>query len=186
MPYNQYSAYSNLPVQPTSQPVMYQPSYMGMMQQPQQMPMQMNSPQMQPQQNQPNTTEQLNNGGFIVVANEAEVRRYPVAPGNFVDFRIENQPIIIEKSMSRSQFAAPQYVRYRLVQEDMPDNTVEDDKIKMQNLPEDTHMQSDIEDIKKAIQRLASQIDSLKDEIKKPFKNNNERKPEKKDGDRRE
>ncbi len=81
-------------------------------------PTQMNvgQPMQQPVQ-QP--IQQMQNGGYVVVQNEEEVRRYPVAHGNLVTFRIENQPIVIEKSMGFSQFDTPHYEKYKLIKEDM-------------------------------------------------------------------
>ena len=61
----------------------------------------------------------IQNGGYVVVQDEEEVRRYPVAHGNLVTFRIENKPIVIEKSMGYSQFDTPHYEKYKLVKEDM-------------------------------------------------------------------
>ena len=57
---------------------------------------------------------------FVVVPSEDDIRRYPVAPGNNITFRIENQPIVVEKSLGLSQFDVPQYKRFKLIEEDMP------------------------------------------------------------------
>lgn len=93
------------------------PMNYGYPQQPQYyQPMQQVS-QPQPTQNQ----MQIQNGGFVSVANEEMVRNYPVAPGNCVTFKIEGQPIVIEKSMGFSQLESPRLDRYRLVREEAPD-----------------------------------------------------------------
>lgn len=77
---------------------------------------QMQPPQMQ----QPVQTQQVQNGGFIVVRSETDARNYPVAPGNCMTFKIEGQPIVIEKSMGFSQFEAPHIDVYELVKKDTP------------------------------------------------------------------
>lgn len=74
-------------------------------------------PQMQPQpQVQP--VPQIQNGGFVSVRSENEVFNYPVEPGRCVTFKIEGQPIVMEKSMGFSQLEAPHVERYRLVKEE--------------------------------------------------------------------
>lgn len=62
--------------------------------------------------------QQTQNNGVILVPSEAYVHSYPVAPGNCVTFKIEGQPIIMEKSMGFSQFDAPKVEKYRLVKEE--------------------------------------------------------------------
>lgn len=51
--------------------------------------------------------QQIQNGGFMLVPSEDIARSYPVAPGNCVTFKIEGQPIVMEKSMGFSQLEAP-------------------------------------------------------------------------------
>ena len=58
--------------------------------------------------------------GFVVMPTEEEALRYPIAPGNSITFKIENQPIMIEKTMGFSQFDAPIVKRYRIVEEEAP------------------------------------------------------------------
>lgn len=189
---NPYSAYSNLPVQPTAP--MYQNPYNMNMQQPMQMqmPVQMQMPMqaMQTQQNsatqQANQSEALNNGGFIVVPNEEAVKSYAVAPGNFVTFKIENQPIVIEKSMSRSQFASPHYERYKLLKEDMNGDISSEEKTTTAPPSSDDNYKLDLGEIKNAINDVKSQVDSIKSMIRgmsgKP--NNNEQRNRKDGGDK--
>lgn len=66
-----------------------------------------NNPAPQPQNTQ--------NG--MLIATEEDVLKYPIAPGHSVPFKIDGQPLIIEKSMGLSQFDSPKYKRYRLVEE---------------------------------------------------------------------
>ena len=74
-------------------------------------------PQLQQQFQQPQQTQ----SNFLVVSSDDDIRRYPVAPGSTVTFRIEGQPIIVEKSLGMSQFDTPHYERYRMTKEDMPE-----------------------------------------------------------------
>ena len=45
-------------------------------------------------------------------------RSYPVAPGNSISFKIENQPFLCTKSMGFSPLEKPVFETYRLVKED--------------------------------------------------------------------
>ena len=137
--------------------LMYQPYQQQQIPQ-QQMPM---LPQMQSQNQQlpvPTTvqTPQIQNGGFVLVPNENIAYNYPVAPGNCVTFKIEGQPIVIEKSMGFSQIEPPKIERYRLTKEDLVEQPHEDENTKeIITFAE----QSEVDDIKDL-------MDSIKDEIK--------------------
>ena len=134
-------------------------NYQQSVQQPIQQPIQQNYP------TQMNVAQpQIQNGGFVIVQDESEIARYPVAHGNLVTFRIENQPVVIEKSLGYSQFDTPHYERYRLIKEDMP-------------IPETKEylLKSDYETAQKSIldsqNTIFSQIEDLKrqiSEFKKP------------------
>ena len=65
-------------------------------------------------------TQQVQSG-FVTVHSEEEALRYPVALGNSMTFKIENQPIVIEKTMGTSQLDSPRVERFRLVKEDAPE-----------------------------------------------------------------
>lgn len=45
-------------------------------------------------------------------------KSYPVAPGNSVSFKIENQPFLCTKTMGYSPLEKPVFETYRLVKED--------------------------------------------------------------------
>lgn len=45
--------------------------------------------------------------GILTVSSEDEALKYPIAPGNSIMFKIENQPLIIEKTMGLSQLDTP-------------------------------------------------------------------------------
>lgn len=62
--------------------------------------------------------QQQNNSNFMVVPNEDVIRTFPVAPGTSMTFKVENQPIVIEKIMGVSQLEPPRFDRYRLVKEE--------------------------------------------------------------------
>ena len=109
---------------------------------------------------QPNAFQQMQNGGYVVVQSEEEVRRYPVAHGNLVTFRIENQPIVIEKSMGYSQFDTPHYEKYKLIKEDMEE---------VETKQKEYILKSDYETAQKNIldaqNEIFSQIKDLKSQI---------------------
>jgi hypothetical protein len=106
--------------------------------------------------------QQHNTNGFISVRSENEAINYPVAPGNCVTFKIEGQPIVIEKSMGFSQFDSPKFDRYRLVKEDMP---------KPEEHQHDADSKS-LESIMSEIDRMKSDINDLKSRIKEEIEDN--------------
>ena len=68
-----------------------------------------------------NAQPQQAQNGIVTLHSEDEALRYPVAPGNSMTFKIEGQPIVIEKTMGLSQLDSPRIERFRLVKEDAPD-----------------------------------------------------------------
>ena len=93
----------------------------------------------------------MQNGGFISIPNENMVATYPVAPGNCVTFKVEGQPIVLEKSMGFSQLESPRIERYRLVKEDYVEETSQNET-----------KTNELEEIKSDIERLWDEIDALK------------------------
>ena len=97
----------------------------------------------------------IRNNGFIVVATEEDAYKYPVAYGNCVTCKVENEPIVIEKSMSFSQLDNPRIDRYRLVREDIVDAPKTIDEVEVEDTPQDElkleieAIRHDLEDIKK-------------------------------------
>lgn len=61
---------------------------------------------------------QIRSGGIVSVPNEAEARRYPVAPGYTVTMRDESAPYLYEKTMGFSQLEQPVFRKARIVFED--------------------------------------------------------------------
>lgn len=127
---------------------------------PQQPTPQQNTPQQQP--------EQLVNGGFAVVPAVEDIKRYPVAPGHFVIFKLQNTPYIIEKSMSYSQLDDPHYKCFQEVDEDIVNNSPKTEKEE-----KSSHYEEEIGDIKENISRMDEQIEKLKNsllDVKKSIK----------------
>ena len=68
------------------------------------------------------------NSDFVLVRSEDEARNYPVAFGNTVTFKHENEPYMYTKTMGLSQLDRPVFERYKLVKEtpqDAPQTTPE-------------------------------------------------------------
>lgn len=140
-------------------------------------PQQQQQQQAQPQQ--PQQSEQLVSGGFVVIPTEEDAKRYPVAPGNLVTFKIENEPIMIEKSMGRSQFSSPEYKYYKLCEY----NNQTETPSKVDNVTEDVS-NSDIEFMKKSFEHIEKRLESLSDsyvELKKTLSKKQDIKPVKKE-----
>lgn len=115
----------------------------------------------QTQQNYPQQTQtQIQNGGFVAIPNENMVNTYPVAPGNCVTFKVEGQPIVLEKSMGFSQLEAPRIKRFRLVEEDAAEEVKAED-----------HHEKDIESLKSDIKKMWSEINAIKNRKTRPDKN---------------
>lgn len=138
--------------------------------------MQMNVNPTQTAQQTPTQTQQIQNGGFVVARSENEVVNYPVAPGNCITFKIEGQPVVMEKSMGFSQLEAPHIKRFRLVEEDIPK--------KPSDLTENESF--DIKNINISIDNLKGEIGEIWTELEK-IKNaapvNNKKTAVKKDKD---
>lgn len=77
----------------------------------------------QPQQNTQQTT-QIQNGGFVMVKDISEALNYPVAPGNSVTFKNENQPYIYTKTLGFSQLDQPVFETFKLVKEERTETPI--------------------------------------------------------------
>jgi hypothetical protein len=110
-------------------------------------------------QPQPQQLQQARTGDFIPVPNEDVARNYPVAPGNSVNFKNENAPYIYTKTMGFSQFDQPIFKRYKLIEEEPTNLTVEQPKM-------DEGYKNIIEDLKLKIGALESEIDDIKKSLK--------------------
>lgn len=115
---------------------------------------QLNQPQLQQL-----PVQQMQSGGFMSVRNEQEARNYPVAPGNVMTFKIENQPYVCEKSQGFSQLEGPVFNKYRLVKEE---DIIEQETPKPSN--EDS-AQKDMDYLKEEVRLLKEEVALLKEKI---------------------
>lgn len=125
-----------------------------------------------PQQNfqQPTPTPQptppVQNGGFVVIPKEDIVYNYPVGMGNCVTFKVEGQPIVLEKTGPLSQFDTPKIVRYRLVKEEMPSQETQEAQTGTKNESavdlSDYIKKSEFEPITKELGILKKELSDLK------------------------
>lgn len=78
---------------------------------------------------QPIMTQQPNNT-FVPVSNINEAKNYMVAYGNSVIFRDENQPMVFYTKTANSQFEAPIFKIFDMVErkQEMPVNAPKDEK----------------------------------------------------------
>ena len=124
---------------------------------------QMQQPQVQ-QQVQP---QQIQNGGFVSVRNEMEARNYPVAPGNSVTFKDENAPFVYTKTMGFSQLDLPKFDRYRLVKEEVVQDTqIPVETPQTENAPHYV-TEAEFADVRGQIEVLQKEIDALKEQTSK-------------------
>ena len=86
--------------------------------------------------------------GIIPVQSEQDVLRYPVAPGASVTMRIEGTPYIYTKTMGVSQFDQPVIEKYRLVKED-----VQGPK------PAEYALKSDVDELREMLKKLTEAND---------------------------
>lgn len=105
---------------------------------------------------------QMQSGGFMSVRSEQEARSYPVAPGNVMTFKIENQPYVCEKAQGFSQLEGPVFNKYRLVKEEPStapnslDNATSDSKV----------ANTTINDIISEIETIKDDIKGIKEQLK--------------------
>lgn len=64
-------------------------------------------------------------GGFVSARTIEEAYNWPVAPGNSITFKIENQPFVCTKTRGFSPLEQPVFERYRLVKEETPQSAFE-------------------------------------------------------------
>ena len=112
---------------------------------------------MQTQQAQPQQSQQLQSAGFILVPTEEDAYRYPVALGKCMTFKVENEPIVIEKSMSFSQLENPRIDRYRLVREDVVEEPKPLNEVEMVNPMAD--------ELKEELQAIRRDIEGIKEKL---------------------
>lgn len=110
----------------------------------------------QPQQSQ----QQM--GSFIQVPTEQDAYNWAVAPGHCITFKIQNKPLVIEKSMGFSNLESPKVDRYKLVKEEVTQEEMEAPKA-------DYVARSDFEAAIAVISQLRAELDAIKAQLdKKP------------------
>lgn len=118
----------------------------------------------QVQQNtQPQPQMQIQNGGFVVVRSEQEVYNYPISLGSCITFKIEGQPIVMEKIMGFSQLEAPRIKRYRLVEEEVQN---EPQKSADSEVFDTKDINTTIDSLKAEIKAIYGEIEGIKDKLK--------------------
>lgn len=136
MPYSLYQAYPN-----------YNQYYYPQMQQPQQNIQQ---------------TQQIQNGGFVMVKDIIEAQNYPVAPGNSVTFKNENQPYIYTKTLGFSQMDQPVFEVFKLVKEENENKMV----ALTEEIPVVEYLPlKDADEIREQITQMRSEINFLREVV---------------------
>lgn len=133
---------------------------------------QMYLPQMQSvQQPQQNNQQSIQNGGFVMVKSVQEAMSYPVAPGNSVTFKNENQPYIYTKTLGFSQLDQPIFEVFKLVKEDNMMNSGVQTEIIAESVPAIEYLSlEDAEQLKADITRLNEEMIILKSLIEEQNK----------------
>lgn len=145
MAYPYYQGY------PTYNPIYYQ--QLQNLQQPQQ---QQNSQQ----------TPQIQNGGFIIVKDINEAMNYPVAPGNSVTFKNENQPYIYTKTLGFSQLDQPIFEVFKLIKEDKPQLKFDESDQENTVMPTVEYLSlEEAEIMRSEMAQIRSEIDFLREAI---------------------
>ena len=140
MPYSFYQAYPG-----------YNPMYYQQLQNMQ-----------QPQQNTQQTT-QIQNGGFVMVKDISEALNYPVAPGNSVTFKNENQPYIYTKTLGFSQLDQPVFETFKLVKEERTETPItasEDVVAQFLTLDEGNALRAELDALKAELIELKHELGS--------------------------
>lgn len=111
-------------------------------------------------------TPQIQNGGFVIVKDINEAMNYPVAPGNSVTFKNENQPYIYTKTLGFSQLDQPIFEIFKLIKED---NNLKSNEIineTTQDIPVVEYFSiGDGETLKNEVDCLKAEIEFLKELI---------------------
>ena len=167
--YPQYNGYQQYP--PYQQYQQNGQQMQGVLQNPQQ-------PQGQAQQMLPTqmsgASQQMQNGGFYCVRSFEEAQNFPVAPGNFVTFKIENQPYMVEKSKGFSQLENPKIKVFELreVDGETPTQVQTQEQTQVPEKKEDYALKSDFLDAISDFEDLRKQIKNLENQIKNLRKQN--------------
>lgn len=124
--------------------------------------------QMYYQQPQQQSTPQIQNGGFVMVKDINEASRYPVAPGNSVTFKDENQPYIYTKTLGFSQLDQPIFEVFKLVKEERVEgskNVSDNEGGQFLTLDEGNALKAEIDVVKNDLQALKDLVESSSQEV---------------------
>lgn len=117
---------------------------------------------------------QQTQSGFVSVHSEEEALRYPIAPGNSITFKIEGQPILIEKTMGFSQLDSPRVERFRITRDGAPEESpryaMSEDigKVRDSLSADIESVRSSLaEDMEKIKKNLTEEIDMIEEELEK-------------------
>lgn len=127
-------------------------------------PQQMQAYQVPSYQNQ-QQTQQIQNIGLVSAPNEDFARNYPVAYGNSITFKDERAPYVYTKTMGFSQLEPPIFERYRLVKEDLTEQTEETPKeIPYADKTEVNALRDEIKTLRTDVNKLMS-VKKVKKEV---------------------
>lgn len=105
--------------------------------------------------------QQPQSSTFIRVQNEMQAREWAVAPGSSATFIDDNAPYCYTKSMGMSQFDAPVFKRFRLVEEE-PSQSAQNTQEQPSNAPEvnlsDYLTKAEFEPFKAIIERIEKEL----------------------------
>jgi hypothetical protein len=125
-------------------------------------------PQIQ-QSNQNLQSSQIQNGGFVVVKDITEAQNYPVAPGNSVTFKNENQPYIYTKTLGFSQLDQPIFETFRLVKEEQNFNADKKEHelevVEYLSISQGEEIKSEMSKLKSELIELKAELTELKHEL---------------------
>lgn len=113
---------------------------------------------------------QQQTGWFMIAHDEKEILDYPVAPGNSITFRIENNPnYLYTKSKGAGQFDDPVCTKYRLVKEENNVTNVPKTEDKKQDIDMSAYaLKTDLGAILAEIDAIKATVEAMKP--KKPAK----------------
>lgn len=108
-------------------------------------------------------TPQIQNGGFVMVKSINEAMQYPVAPGNSVTFKNENQPYIYTKTLGFSQLDQPIFEVFKLVKEE---KEWQNNDVQANEVPAAEYLSiSQGDEIKTEMSKLKTELNELKTEL---------------------
>lgn len=112
---------------------------------------------------------QIQNGGFVMVKDITEAMSYPVAPGNSVTFKNENQPYIYTKTLGFSQLDQPIFETFRLVKEEQNFNADKKEHelevVEYLSISQGEEIKTEMNKLKIELNELKTELNELKTEL---------------------